>query len=322
MKKIFILLVLTSYFFLGEATQKTFTPYYVGELGEKWQFTSDHLPIGLTIDNIHIAHWNTLNKDYLYHIDENTQGLKKSAIKRDDTPVQACDFLTVREAIIGWQVIEMVTHPTHPRSLITLQELNRDVLGYLERHLPKNWVIKTPPNQPFSQDVFLYDTDVFEFVDLDAVKYDFRYPKTIFTLTLREKSSGKKIRFVQSHVPYNPLYSKQGCAQFAELAIKQFDPDLIMVLMGDMNQSPDVVQSFLEKAALDKEMKNPYRHCGVEYPSHINTHLQASWIDHFFIYTPEKQKITVEVSHNPEEVCSTLVSTVQLLDRLKPVTEK
>src|SRR5262245_28568615 len=30
---------------------------YVGELQEKWQFPSDHLPIGMTFEDHHIASW-------------------------------------------------------------------------------------------------------------------------------------------------------------------------------------------------------------------------------------------------------------------------
>lgn len=56
--------------------EKTSTKsYFVGELGMAWQFPSDHLPIGASIDNIHFALWNTLNTDYLHWIEKNGQGL-------------------------------------------------------------------------------------------------------------------------------------------------------------------------------------------------------------------------------------------------------
>lgn len=43
---------------------------YVGKVHEKWQFPSDHLPIGATIGDFNIATWNVLNNVYLnwvYH---------------------------------------------------------------------------------------------------------------------------------------------------------------------------------------------------------------------------------------------------------------
>ncbi len=55
---------------LGCAITNDGKPYYVGELGELWLFPSDHLPIGASLDNFHIAFWNILNKNYLFHIEK------------------------------------------------------------------------------------------------------------------------------------------------------------------------------------------------------------------------------------------------------------
>ena len=37
----------------------------MGELQEKWQFPSDHLPVGMNLDGLKIASWNVLNPLYM-----------------------------------------------------------------------------------------------------------------------------------------------------------------------------------------------------------------------------------------------------------------
>jgi hypothetical protein len=288
-------------------------PYFAGELGDLWQFPSDHLPRGATIGNFHIVFWNILNKNYLGHIEENTQGLRYSSILKDNVPVETGNSLTLREMISGDMILEMVYHPTHPRSLIALQETHPDVQKYLKQKLPTSWMIATPPNQPDSQDIFLYDGDVFELTNLQAVQYSPASPKTIFTITLREKSSNKGFRFLQSHIPGGPN-SADGCAKFSEEVFKQFDPSLTMVLMGDMNQSPKVIQEALEMSAQLNGRFQPFTYLPITHPSHMNTKLEASWIDNFFIYNPNTN---IQASDLPEEICSGLVPIVQLLNDLK-----
>ncbi len=286
-------------------------PYAVGELGKAWKFPSDHLPIGATIGDFHIACWNILNKKYLFHIEENTQGLKDSSILKDNIPIRGSKTLTLRELTIGCQILEMINHPTHPRSLIALQETHEDVLTFLKAQLPFSWAILTPPNQPKSEDIFIYNTDIFQFISLDAVQYTPQLPKTIFTITLLEKSSGRSFRFVQSHVPGGPK-SAEGCAKFSQEALRQYDPHLTTVLMGDMNQSPCTIEEALNQAAEGLNIPQPFYHLPVTYATHVNTKLEASWIDNFFVYVAKLD--TVQATYKPEEVCSALISVVQLLD--------
>lgn len=299
----------------GFSTYSTsdYQPYFVGELGDKWQFPSDHFPRGATVGNFHIAFWNVLNKNYLEHIEQNTQGLRHSSILKDNILFDSGSTLTIREVVSGQIILEMINHPTHPRSLLGLQEVHPDLHHYLKQHLPSHWVIATPPNQPYSQDLFLYDSDVFEYVDVEAVKYSSKGDKTIFTLTLREKVSNKIVRFLQSHIPGGPN-SAEGCTKFSEEALKRYNPNLTILLMGDMNQSPDAMQKSLEKAAEMKSCFQPFVYLPITYPSHVDTKLKASWIDNFFVYSPD---IIIQASNFPEEMCAGLVPLVQLLDEFK-----
>lgn len=296
-----------------EGYKKSEQAYFVGELGANWQFPSDHLPRGATLGNFHIAFWNVLNKDYLFHIENNTQGLRESSILVDNVPVEPNKPLTVREMICGQMVLEMINHPTHPRSLIALQETHVDLQDYLKENLPAHWTIVTPEDQPNSQDIFLYNMDVFEFIDDVAVKYFSKSSATIFTLTLREIASNKVFRFLQSHIPGGPINSTEGCRKFSEEALKQYDPNLTIVLMGDMNQTQDVIQKALEKAAENKEIIQPFNYLPIAYPSHINTQLEATWIDHFFIYSSDT---FTQASDDPEEMFASLATILELIGML------
>ncbi len=290
-------------------------PYYVGELGAAWQFPSDHLRIGASIGNIHVAHWNILNKNYLYHIESNTQGLRDSAILTDNIPVNDHETITLRELMIGQQILEMVTHSTHPRSLIALEETHQDVVDFLKTRLPASWTIATPQDQSISQDIFLYDKEIFDLVDNDAVLYTHEYPKTIFTLTLREKASNKLFRFIQSHIPGGPVDSPEACAKFSREALRQYDPQMTIVLMGDMNQPPAIIERALNQAAEQAHLSQPYSQLPIEYPTHINPRLQASWIDNFFVYIPESSYPMR--ANTPEELLSALPPIVQLIKNSK-----
>lgn len=294
-----------------------YQPYFVGELGSAWEFPSDHLPIGVAVGSFHIAFWNILNKDYLDHIEANTQGLRESSILRDHVQVDSDNPLTVRELTIANRVMEMMNHPTHPRSLVALQETSADLQNFLSEQIPSDWKIATPLDQPTSQDLFLYDSNVFNLIAIDSVLYTETAPKSIFTLTLEEKATGKIFRFLQSHVPGGPVKSKEGVEKFSAEALRQFDPSITIVLMGDMNQSPNVIQDGLTTASSSIGLSNsPYTYLPNDYPSHINTHTQASWIDHFFIYSPDSD-LNIK-SNSPEELFDQLVPQVQLLNSLKP----
>ncbi|MCE5316073.1 MAG: hypothetical protein LLG04_01745 [Parachlamydia sp.] len=285
-------------------------PYYIGELGSAWEFPSDHLPVAATFGNVHIASWNILNKNYLFHINENTQGLRDSAIMRDHQPIDSTS-LTLRERIVLQQILEMISHPTHPRSLIALEETHPDVLNALKEELPGNWAIATPPGQPQSQDIYLYNKEIFEIVAVDAAKYTPDNYKTIFSLTLREKATGETFRFIQSHIPGGPVDSPVAVAKYAKEAMRQFDPSLTIALMGDMNQSPAVIEKALAGAAKEAGLPfQPYAHLPIAYPSHVNTRLEASWIDNFFVYSP---RINVQATNEPSELSSAVAPAVTVL---------
>jgi hypothetical protein len=294
--------------------------YFVGQLGERWQFPSDHLPIGASMGHFHIAFWNILNKKYLDYIENNAQGLQKSAIMKDNIPFQSESSLTLREFKTVSIILEMLAHPTHPRSLIALQETHEDVLHSLRDLLPPQWVIVTPPDQFKSQDIFIYDRDVFEFIGVEAIKYSPESPKTILALTLKERVTGENYRFIQTHIPGGAENGPEACAKFADEAMRQYDESMTIVLMGDMNQSPYVIEKALSIASSKLgHAFSPYWYLCINYPSHIDTQMRAAWIDHFFIYAPARPEVfdVIRPTQNPKNLSEGMVPMVKLLKLLK-----
>lgn len=284
MKKFLILALLaTSPLVFGE--EKTSTRSYpVGELGAAWQFPSDHLPVGGTIGNVNFALWNTLNTLYLGWIEKNAQGLKDSLIMIANTPGQ--DQLTKRETIVVDSILAMVKHPHYPRSVIALQELSEKVYRDLEKRLPSSVKLLPQNLDNRVEDIFLVDTEIFDILDYSIRKYSFK-ENTIATVTLREKASNLKYKFIQSHVPGGPVDSQPAREEFAQVVMDNYDSDAIMVLLGDMNRSPDFFLPHFEKAAKERGLSaQPFITMEIPYPTHVNTHMEASWIDNIFFATP------------------------------------
>ena len=54
----------------------------MGELHEKWQFPSDHLPVGIEVDGVKIISWNVLNNVYMEWVTtKDSQGLNSGVSK-------------------------------------------------------------------------------------------------------------------------------------------------------------------------------------------------------------------------------------------------
>ncbi len=83
--------------------------------------------------------------------------------------------------------------------------------------------------------------------------------------------------------------------------------------MGDMNQSPSVIHTALAKAAEKMNLsRQPYQHLPIVYPTHINTKLEASWIDNMFVYSPD-EGVQISSTINPDDICSSLSYIVNML---------
>jgi len=74
--------------------------------------------------------------------------------------------------------------------------------------------------------------------------------------------------------------------------MQEFDPNAVIIIMGDMNQPPDFFLEEFQESAKQNNILQPYKKVCIPYPTHVNTHRQASWIDNLFIY-PRDYKFRV-----------------------------
>jgi hypothetical protein len=299
--------------------EKTSTKsYFVGELGTAWQFPSDHLPVGASIDNIHFALWNTLNTEYLHWIEKNGQGLRDSLILSTNVPLSENSILTVREDMVIEYILKMLNHPTYPRSVLALQEVGENLFKELSMRLP-DFMHVFPENadEQKIEDVFIIDTRIFDIVDSEISQYTFS-DNTIVRLLLREKATGLQYCFIQSHVPGGPVNSLPARVELAEKVMQAYNPENISIVLGDMNRSSDYFFPQFEEAAKKMGFTNqPFVDIDIPYPTHISTHMEACWIDNIFIANPYSQ-IESHIAKDGSELFEELQPTLDLLENLKP----
>jgi hypothetical protein len=287
--------------------------YPVGELGALWQFPSDHLPVGGTIGEFHFVLWNILDTKYLQHIVDNGQGLRESLIMQANVPFDQSG-LTVREALIVKDILAMVHHSTHPRSLIALEETSKRVYIVLRNCLPEHMHCVPDPLAIGHGDVFIYDAHLFEYVNFQSKNYQTNRRNSYSTLTLMEKKTGLTYRFIQSHVPGGPVHSVPARQEFANGIMQDFDPKAITIVMGDMNHSPDVFTRDFEIAAQKYGLeKQPFESMPIPYSTHVNTQREASWIDNVFLSNPYTE-ISCDVIQDGSELFESMQMTIDLLE--------
>jgi hypothetical protein len=288
MKVIFILFgVMLSLLGKGDASDQAFDPFFVGAFHKRWKFTSDHLPIGAKVHTFRIASWNVLNEQYLNFIIEDGQGLNKSLITQL-AKIRTAHDLSKREQVIFRQCLLMM-EGKHKRSLIGLLETKDTLLGYLKNHMPRGWKCLFSPSPTHQEDVFLYDTTKLRVVDSTIVQYSDTSPKIVFLLKVQEKKTGKLYAIFLTHVPGG---GPQGLVDMASIVKNLFDPMIETVLMGDMNASPQEVNQVLQNKGLF------FTIAASSYPTHVNTHKKASWIDSFFVYSPSGKRFLRQDSSN------------------------
>lgn len=276
---------------------------YVGELQEKWQFPSDHLPIGMTFDNLNIASWNVLDAEYIsWVLEKNSQGLSRSMIA-DEHVYIGDSKLTIRDQHVIDLVLEMINHPTHRRDMIALQECSSSFIEELRARLPSYCEIISHHGE-----CLIYDRRFFELYSTQTPSGIFTNEpeRTIQDITLRRLETQELFRIVNIHLPGDP--TKPGRFEFGQYLAKTFDPAVTTLAMGDMNFNELEMADAMEKAFAAPSpfsLHSPY--CTNISPFVFN----SKAIDHFIVYSPTNASLTLS---NPNEVLSNLSSTVDLLE--------
>jgi endonuclease/exonuclease/phosphatase family metal-dependent hydrolase len=272
---------------------------HVGQLQEKWQFPSDHLPIGMSLDETHYASWNVLDTAYInWVIEKDSQGLKRSMVGDENRAVDSSG-LTVRDQHVVTLILEMLQHPTHPKHLLALQECGDPFLKELTQRLPSRFTLLS-----IDGNGVVVDQDHFEILDSTRITHIFSdEPKRSFQqLTLQRKDSKEKVRIINAHLPGDPL--KPARFEFARYLAQIDNPDLLTISMGDMNFNETEMRDALNQAFTRRPptIYSPYR-------TNISPYTYNSKaIDHFIVRTRNQVHL-----HSPEQVMPGLSSTAALL---------
>lgn len=278
----------------------------VGELQERWQFPSDHLPIGMTYENDHFLSWNVLDNHHMKWITtKNTMGLSHSLIAQENVYDEEGSYLTVRDKHVANLVCETLDHPTHPRSVLCLQECSRFFIQLLREKLPPHFEIYS-----YDGNAILIDKRKYQVIDFPAAKVEFGIfrdsPSITFqNLYLKRLEDDKMVRIINAHIPGNP--KKPSRFEFAEYLKGTFDPSYTTIVMGDMNFNEIEMAEALSWVFEDKSPFSLY----APYCTNISPYtLVSKAIDQFFVYSPEESSVELNL---PNEVMHGLDDSVKLL---------
>lgn len=215
-------------------------------------------------------------------------------------------------------IMKMLKHSTHPRSVLALQEVGGCLFRELSLRLPDFMhIFPEHADEQKVEDVFIVDTRIFDILDSEISEYTFT-DNTIVKLILREKVTGLKYCFIQSHVPGGPVNSLPARIELAEKVMQEYNSENISIVLGDMNRSYDYFLPQFEQAARKMGLAaQPFINMDISYPTHISTQMEASWIDNIFISNPYPQ-IESRVAKDGSELFEELQSTLDLLESLKP----
>jgi len=275
--------------------QKISAGTYVGKLAERWQFPSDHLPIGILIDDLSITSWNVLNSKYMWWVTKkDSQGLQNSMLVDEHVYIGKTK-LTIRDQHIVELILEMINHPTHPRNIIGLQECGVPFLKELSSRLPSRFTVIIHGGNGV-----ILDKTLFEIIKECEVKIFSNEPKrSLQEILLKEKSTKKTIRLINVHIPGDP--TKPSRFEFTHYLADIFDPEITTIAMGDMNFN----ELEMKEALIQPNDYTVYS----AYCTNISPYtFYSKAIDHFIVHS----RSLVDLN-TPEQVLKGLEQTVELL---------
>ncbi len=228
--------------------EKAVKKIFVGKLREKWQFPSDHLPIGIEVDGVKIISWNVLNSAFMEWITtKDSQGLNGSMISELHKTVKPHERLTLRDLV----VVDMVASMMTSGQVIALQECSVPFLAALQARLPSNWqMVKSFKAPRTDQDVILFDTSRLAYrPDQSGIATD-AYPSVPnrplqHAHFSRIKEHGRDLKVVNAHIPGNP--NLPAPEEFARYVARIHSDQQITVAVGDYNCERDRIINAFQK---------------------------------------------------------------------------
>lgn len=259
--------------------------YYVGELHEAWKFPSDHLPVGATVDNFHLLTWNTLNSKFIDWIEKDTQGLNRSLILDEHYQIINDSGLTLREEHTVQNILSMIEHPTHPRSILSLQECGQGMLHELQSRLPAHMKVVYSSEIPVvDQNIIIYDSNQFTMIQGESKIVTDAFPcnpgRPLMDIVFLSTNTNKKYRIINTHAPGDP--NLPGRFELAKYVANSKREDLVTLVMGDMNFDYNQM-----KDAFSRVNMGSFSCVSNDYPTIVGTDKCAKSLDHIFVHFGE-----------------------------------
>lgn len=268
---------------------------------EKWQFPSDHLPVGVEVDGVKIISWNVLNSAYVTKWAE-SQGLDGSMITESHLPIQP-NGLTERDVVVADMVQTMMSQG----HIVTLQECSAPFLAHLQAHLPSNWdMVRGSHARQKDQEVVLYHKPTLTYQAARSQVSRTAYPSTrgrpIQNLYFSRKD-GQDLRIINAHIPGNP--AKPARYEFANYVHQATKDDTLTVAIGDYNfERYQMIDAYRQAGFTDFSLHSPYK-------TNIDpTTKESKAIDHIAIFGGAPSR-----DLTPNEILSgsALTATLRLL---------
>jgi endonuclease/exonuclease/phosphatase family metal-dependent hydrolase len=255
----------------------------VGELGAKWRFPSDHLPVGADLyfgeDRLRCVSWNMLNTEHLHYIESNSQGLLGSLITELHVP--SAEGLTQRDEILLKEVLFMLAGGV---DVLCLQECSTlfakalvTRIGTLEG---RSFGVAPEADSPKRDEGLIVFNKARVELAVEGLEIS-RYTRGNFIFKAQFRFGTKLFSLVTTHIPGGP----EGGSARAELARalrERGEFHVPCLLCGDMNAEPHVLnEAFAQHGLTALVPVLP------GYPSHVNTQRQSVIFDMFF-FSPGK----------------------------------
>lgn len=288
---------------------------YVGELGDQWQFPSDHLPVGATVGNTHVISWNILNNHYMDWVtNENSQGLNGSLITElHGNPSTTYPGLTIRDELIMAYLLQIINTPAHNSHLIlSLQECSPEFVKAFSTMLPSNMgmLLSDKSFAIKDQNITIYNKQTFSFLENES-SITKAFPnsdprRTLMDLVFVENGTQEKLRVINTHLPGDPTVP--GTNDFARYLLSSLKSNCTTIATGDMNFTEAEMQKAFDEESVKLNIPFPFTSL-VHYHTNIGAFtLEGKGIDHVWVNT----KLTCK-GMSPNEVLAGLQSTVDLL---------
>ncbi len=200
----------------------------------------------------------------------------------------------------GWPfrkeaVVNMITQE-HPDA-IGLQEALVDQLLYLDSSLPTYRRVGVGRDDGKDAGEFMaiyYDTTRLEYLgyntywlsetpEVPSIGWDAACRRTVTTLKLRDRHSGKEFVYLNTHLDHVGMVARAESAKFIASTIKDFPTDLPVILGGDMNSTIDdtIFNTFYANGLQSAKELSGSESNDITYNAFGKG--EGSAIDHFFV---------------------------------------